>query len=645
MKKRGFTLIELVVVIILIGVIGVVTIPAILDSGKASKETIKTARIETIKEAAKNYVNDNINQYGYCNSLNSQEGIASDCTISIQKLIDDNYLDADKNQSTIIDPTTNEEISGSLLVCYNMNTGQISTEYYENMQGVELCAETGTHVLALQDNSVAMSYHENKTFTTQIYKIGDFTKLELTSNGSDGVQFEIVNNEKLRVTYTGKNDLLSESKTISTTINGYFNGSEKKSVTFNVLLYENKNEQADQLSIILRPSQLFKNTTSFNNDITLTCTQNNEYGCEIDIKNASAYTNINTINGYSYIDYSLNSPIENYYEYGNGQNGNVSARLYRIYNTATSPSTNPSLKSGSILYINIKPISYTLTFNPNGGSVSPSSRSIVYTKTLGQTIKETNGIKSLENVNFPTPSKSGNIFDGWLNADGASVSTSTVVSSNQNVTIYAKWLSKVTISVSGGSSNATTRNIAAGGSTTFTITPDSIHKLSGGTVSCTGGGSGSLNTSNGVLTVSNVTSETSCSVTLPVAYYCPSGTLTYNNSYGYICTKPSEYYSYYWDCSYTTQSCSTVSGVDGGCVGNCQAAIGDCSNPSVSQGCSASGYDYICSNACSYSYEVCTPVTVTQYCGDAGYTCPSGFSHLSGSGSSMICYKAASQGR
>jgi uncharacterized protein (TIGR02145 family)/uncharacterized repeat protein (TIGR02543 family) len=74
------------------------------------------------------------------------------------------------------------------------------------------------------------------------------------------------------------------------------------------------------------------------------------------------------------------------------------------------------------------PTTYTITFNPNSGTVSPTSGT---TGTGGKL------------ATLPTPTRSGYTFDGWYTAQtgGTEVTTSTVFSAN--ATIYARWTAVV----------------------------------------------------------------------------------------------------------------------------------------------------------------------------------------------------------
>ncbi len=71
---------------------------------------------------------------------------------------------------------------------------------------------------------------------------------------------------------------------------------------------------------------------------------------------------------------------------------------------------------------------YTVTFNPNGGSVTPTSKTVVSGSTYGD---------------LPTPSKSGYSFDGWYTAvsGGTKIVSTTTVSISADQTLYAHWSS------------------------------------------------------------------------------------------------------------------------------------------------------------------------------------------------------------
>ena len=91
-----------------------------------------------------------------------------------------------------------------------------------------------------------------------------------------------------------------------------------------------------------------------------------------------------------------------------------------VYNTTVDNS------AGSTLYARWQPKSCTVTFDPNGGTVTTKSRTVTYDK----------------NYILPgDPTRTGYTFDGWYTAKtgGAKVTTETKVTATANHTLYAHW--------------------------------------------------------------------------------------------------------------------------------------------------------------------------------------------------------------
>lgn len=102
MRKKAFTLIELLAVITILGIVAIITTPIITSSINASKEKAYDRQKELIEKAAETYVNENILTF----SANR---------ICVQSLIDEGYL---KN-SEIKNPSDKTE---------NMKEGCVSVD-------------------------------------------------------------------------------------------------------------------------------------------------------------------------------------------------------------------------------------------------------------------------------------------------------------------------------------------------------------------------------------------------------------------------------------------------------------------------------------------------------------------------------------
>ncbi len=101
-------------------------------------------------------------------------------------------------------------------------------------------------------------------------------------------------------------------------------------------------------------------------------------------------------------------------------------------------------KAPQVLYAHWKPNTYTLSFNANGGTVSPTSKTVTYGSTFGT---------------LPTPTRAGYRFDGWYGtaSGGGQFTASSVYSFTSNLMVYAHWtkLSEIsTIAVTGVSAPA-----------------------------------------------------------------------------------------------------------------------------------------------------------------------------------------------
>ena len=132
-------------------------------------------------------------------------------------------------------------------------------------------------------------------------------------------------------------------------------------------------------------------------------------------------------------------------------------------------------------------LSYTVTFNPNGGSVSPTSAFVSAGGTLSS---------------LPTPTRSSYTFNGWYTEATGGTQVTTGTAFTDNTTIYAQWTySGSSSSSSGGSSTPPTykvesevskdtdgsvsfskRSAKKGDDVTITVTPDRYYKVDGVTV-------------------------------------------------------------------------------------------------------------------------------------------------------------------
>ena len=168
----------------------------------------------------------------------------------------------------------------------------------------------------------------------------------------------------------------------------------------------------------------------------------------------------------------------------------------------------------------------------------------------------------------------------------------------------------------------------------YTITPTQSggvgYTLSGATATCNNA-TASLNTSTGTLTISNPTKATTCTVTITDKYTCSVGNATKSGT-GYICTA-----------SASTQKWYTTNRYDCNCTRERECETYDCSysrwvkDDDGSPDDGPNWHDEWVEKTCRdcYTYTSCST------CTDYTYQCPSGWNTYSGSGSTLVCSKAA----
>lgn len=120
MKKNGFTLVELLSVLVLISLLMGIAIPGINRISKNMKTKSYNEKKELIESAAVLWGQDNktLLQSTSC----TVNGVDYSCyRISIKSLIEEDYLDYDRNGYKYIDPETNSDIKDKCVYVYRKN--------------------------------------------------------------------------------------------------------------------------------------------------------------------------------------------------------------------------------------------------------------------------------------------------------------------------------------------------------------------------------------------------------------------------------------------------------------------------------------------------------------------------------------------
>ena len=177
---------------------------------------------------------------------------------------------------------------------------------------------------------------------------------------------------------------------------------------------------------------------------------------------------------------SSNTAVGSYF---NGKISYVSI-INSVSNTATS-TAYPAYNTVAVACWT--PNTYTVTFNPNGGTVSPTTATVTYDSTYGS---------------LPTPTRTGYTFQGWFTAasDGTQITSSTKVTITANQTLYAHWTANtysVTFDPNNGNflSRSSLTMAASSGNYNYSanmvsgkISQNTTYSLKFGTATCTAGG-------------------------------------------------------------------------------------------------------------------------------------------------------------
>ena len=100
-KNKGFTLIEILIVVIIIGIIFTIGVTSSLGSSKRLNEKLYNERVDLVLTAAKQFGQASTDLFtGTCSYLDEPVSDAKCFNISMQSLVDNNYLKAED----IIDP-------------------------------------------------------------------------------------------------------------------------------------------------------------------------------------------------------------------------------------------------------------------------------------------------------------------------------------------------------------------------------------------------------------------------------------------------------------------------------------------------------------------------------------------------------------
>lgn len=118
MNTKGFTIIELIAIIVVLAAIFLVSFPSLLNTTKADKEKQYDIMVENVCLAGQSYIYSNMDKYPMLST------VGSTIEISISELIENNYVD--KNE---VNPKTDKLIKNNSLTYTVLSDLSLNCKY------------------------------------------------------------------------------------------------------------------------------------------------------------------------------------------------------------------------------------------------------------------------------------------------------------------------------------------------------------------------------------------------------------------------------------------------------------------------------------------------------------------------------------
>lgn len=107
-----------------------------------------------------------------------------------------------------------------------------------------------------------------------------------------------------------------------------------------------------------------------------------------------------------------------------------SIQWYNYTGSTTLTGQEQITSAAQEVLVKYQPKTFTLYFQVEGGTVNPTSKTVTYDSAVGT---------------LPTPTRSGDVFLGWFDANGVQYTSSTVYKVNGDTTLTARWQSESTV--------------------------------------------------------------------------------------------------------------------------------------------------------------------------------------------------------
>lgn len=136
MKRNGFTLVELLAVIVILALLLAIAVPGVITMASRIQGNMFCSKVENIEKAAQLWGNDNYD------TINLTSGKTQ--TISVATLIQKNYLKKDKEKTEdtaefVTDPRDNSSLLEKKVNVFIKNSRIYANYQYDSEEDEKLC--------------------------------------------------------------------------------------------------------------------------------------------------------------------------------------------------------------------------------------------------------------------------------------------------------------------------------------------------------------------------------------------------------------------------------------------------------------------------------------------------------------------------
>lgn len=208
-NKKGFTLVELLAVIVILGVLTAIAVPSVLGISKKIKTDMYESKKKTVEVALELWADDN-----------KSSCIKNIDSLTVKNLIEDNYLKADdKNNSSFTNPTNGDNLyekNVKGVLGDNSLTSYCKVTKSSAIDSLLTSSSVGYRsIKRVQENKYTWQQHNvNETWDTNI-KVGmSVGSATITKIETSGKSVDVKNNNTL----VFKNDSRDAAKNNTITI-------------------------------------------------------------------------------------------------------------------------------------------------------------------------------------------------------------------------------------------------------------------------------------------------------------------------------------------------------------------------------------------------------------------------------------------